>query len=50
MKVVEKIKDVMYRYYIKKEIKSRDNLIEILNIELTVNQFNEAIEHLPLMN
>ncbi|BFM44508.1 hypothetical protein CFS9_31490 [Flavobacterium sp. CFS9] len=50
MTVVEKIKDVMDRYYIKKEIKSKDHLIEILNIELTVNQFNEAIEHSMLTN
>ena len=40
------IKDIMYRYYVTKEIQGRDKLIEILNKEVTINQFNEAVSSL----
>lgn len=48
MNATELIKDVMSRYYITKEIKDRKHLIEVLNKEITIDQFNEAINDLSI--
>ncbi len=48
MNATELIKNVMSRYYITKEIKDRKHLIEILDKEITIDQFNEAINDLSI--
>lgn len=47
MTATQRIKDVMLRYYISKEIKSREQLTEVLNNEITIGMFNQAIDDLP---
>jgi hypothetical protein len=47
-KSIDQISDIMHRYYITREIQDREHLIEILFKEVTIKQFDDAINNLSL--
>lgn len=44
MNAIQIVKDIMTRYYVTKEIKNREDLLEVCTKELTINQFNNLVE------